>query len=99
MSAFTQTKSGPVSDPTTFGGAAGGSVPASGDSIDVKGFCLFFDKSIGSSGVTLNDTSTSDGYVAIGEGVTVLIAGLTGGIRLLGQSTIEFMTAGSYHVG
>jgi hypothetical protein len=101
MSTFTATKSGPASDPTTFGGAAGGSVPASGDTVNIQGFSIYFDYNIGSTGVAINDTSSSDGYVIIAPGRTVKFTSLTGTINVTGaqDTDIEFKSSGSYHVG
>lgn len=100
MSTFTAVKSGPLSDPSTFSGSPS-TPPASGDTVLIQGFSLYCDYNIASSGIAINDTSTTDGYLIVAPGRTVKLTSLTGTINVTGAADgdIEFKSSGSYHVG
>jgi hypothetical protein len=97
MSAFTQIATGPMSNPSTFSGSPA-TPPAAGDSIDLAGFSLYCDYSVAGAGLTINDTSLSDGYLIVCQGRSVKIAGLTGGITVVGSpESLDFNASGSFH--
>jgi hypothetical protein len=96
MSTFTAIKTGPASDPTTFSGSPA-TPPTGGDTLLVQGFTVVLDYSINSgTALAVNDTSTSDGYVAVVPGRTVLMS-LTGNVRVRGIAGLEYNTANSFH--
>lgn len=99
MATRTLTKTGFMSDPTIYSGAA---IPVDGDTIQFQGFTLWADYSLTGSGITISNTATAPSYLApVNGNIIVNIAGtstLTGKVYAQGSpGSIEYLSSNTFH--